>query len=215
VLDFFSGSGTTADAVMQLNTDNPDQIYRYILVQIEEKTDLDSDTFKAGYKTICELGIDRIKKAANIISSPKIDKGFKLFYTMPIPQNTLSKMESFSSTLFSSDEIVSEIQAEAVLTTWMLQDGHQLTANCEIIDLTGYKSYKIDSTLYLIDAHFSIEKNFKKLIELIESGKSFSINKIVLLGYSFDTQTLLSLKENTKHLINGRSSADIHLEVRY
>ena len=68
ILDFFSGSATTAQAVMQLNaSDNGHR--KFILVQVPENCNDDSDAYKAGYKTICDIGKERIRRAGdNIIS---------------------------------------------------------------------------------------------------------------------------------------------------
>ena len=71
VMDFFSGSATTADAVMQLNAEDGGT-RKYILVQIPEKCDDDSESFKAGYKTICEIGEERIRRAGKKIAEYKI-----------------------------------------------------------------------------------------------------------------------------------------------
>lgn len=66
VLDFFSGSATTAHAVMQLNAEDGGQ-RRFICVQLPEKTDEQSEAYKAGYKTICEIGKERIRRAGEKI----------------------------------------------------------------------------------------------------------------------------------------------------
>lgn len=66
VLDFFSGSATTAHAVMQLNAEDGGH-RKFIMVQIPEKTDEKSEAYKAGYKTICEIGKERIRRAEKII----------------------------------------------------------------------------------------------------------------------------------------------------
>lgn len=66
VLDFFSGSATTAHAVMQLNAEDGG-IRKYIMVQLPEATDEKSEAYKAGYNNICEIGKERIRRAANKI----------------------------------------------------------------------------------------------------------------------------------------------------
>ena len=66
VLDFFSGSATTAHAVMQLNAEDGGH-RRFICVQLPEKTDEQSEAYKAGYKTICEIGKERIRRAGEKI----------------------------------------------------------------------------------------------------------------------------------------------------
>ena len=84
VLDFFSGSATTAHAVMQLNAEDQGQ-RRYILVQLPEKTEDTSEAYKDGIKDICEVGIKRIKLASEQIKSnsnldtQNLDTGFRVF----------------------------------------------------------------------------------------------------------------------------------------
>ena len=87
VLDFFSGSATTAHSIMQLNAeDGGDR--KYIMVQLPELCDEDSEACKAGYKNICEIGKERIRRAGEKIKSDeslplenreKLDVGFKVF----------------------------------------------------------------------------------------------------------------------------------------
>lgn len=69
ILDFFSGSATTAHAVMQLNAEDGDN-RKFIMVQLPEKTDEKSEAYKAGYKNICEIGKERIRRAGKKIISP-------------------------------------------------------------------------------------------------------------------------------------------------
>ena len=83
VLDFFSGSATTAHATMQLNAEDGGN-RKYICVQIPEKTDSDSEAYKAGYKTICDIAKDRIRRAGKKIKeehpeAKDLDTGFRVF----------------------------------------------------------------------------------------------------------------------------------------
>lgn len=84
VLDFFSGSSTTAHAVMQLNVENMGK-RKYIMVQLPEPVDEKSEAFKAGYDNICEIGKERIRRAGDKIKSEHsdvdLDIGFKVFRT--------------------------------------------------------------------------------------------------------------------------------------
>lgn len=73
ILDFFAGSGTTAHAVMQLNTEDKGN-RRFILAQLPEKTDKQSEAFKAGYKTIFDITKERIIRSAKRIQAENIDK---------------------------------------------------------------------------------------------------------------------------------------------
>ena len=81
VLDFFSGSAATAQAVMQINVEDGKH-RKFIMVQLPEKTDEDSDAYKAGFKTICEIGKERIRRAARKIAEEhpdaKFDGGFRV-----------------------------------------------------------------------------------------------------------------------------------------
>lgn len=86
VLDFFSGSATTAHAVMQMNAEDGGN-RKFIMVQLPEETDEKSEAYKAGYKNICEIGKERIRRAGDKIVSENKDKegienldiGFKVF----------------------------------------------------------------------------------------------------------------------------------------
>lgn len=109
ILDFFSGSATTAHAVMQLNAEDGGN-RKFIMVQLPEQTDEKSEAYKAGYKNICEIGKERIRRAAKKIAeenpNAKFDGGFRVFkldesnmkdvYFAPADynQNSLDKMES-------------------------------------------------------------------------------------------------------------------------
>ena len=72
VLDFFSGSSTTAHAVMQLNAEDGGH-RKFIMVQLSEKCDEKSEAYKAGYKTICEIGKERIRRAGKKIREENAD----------------------------------------------------------------------------------------------------------------------------------------------
>lgn len=71
ILDFFSGSATTAHAVMQLNAEDGGN-RKFIMVQLPEKTDEKSEAYKAGYKNICEIGKERIRRAGQKIRNEKL-----------------------------------------------------------------------------------------------------------------------------------------------
>ena len=83
ILDFFSGSATTAHAVMQLNTEDGGH-RKFIMVQLPEKCDEASEAYKAGYKNICEIGKERIRRAGDKIKSESpmatqdLDIGFRV-----------------------------------------------------------------------------------------------------------------------------------------
>lgn len=84
ILDFFSGSATTAHAVMQLNAEDGGH-RKFIMVQLPEPCDEKSEAFKAGYKNICEIGKERIRRAGdkikedNPLGTQDLDIGFRVF----------------------------------------------------------------------------------------------------------------------------------------
>lgn len=84
VLDFFSGSATTAHAVMQLNSEDGGN-RKFIMVQLPEKTEEHSEAYKTGYKNICEIGKERIRRAGkkikeeNPLTTQDLDTGFRVF----------------------------------------------------------------------------------------------------------------------------------------
>ena len=110
ILDFFSGSATTAHAVMQLNAEISVVVRKFVMVQLPEPCDEKSEAYKAGYKNICEIGKERIRRAAKKIAEEhpdaKFDGGFRVLkladsnmkdvYYAPADyeQNLLDAMES-------------------------------------------------------------------------------------------------------------------------
>lgn len=101
ILDFFSGSATTAHAVMQLNAEDGGN-RKFIMVQLPELCDEKSEAYKAGYKTICDIGEERIRRAGakikeeNPLTTLNIDTGFKVFRldsTNIVPWNNAEKLD--------------------------------------------------------------------------------------------------------------------------
>lgn len=101
VLDFFSGSATTAHAVMQLNAEDSGN-RKFIMVQLPELCDEKSEAYKAGYKTICDIGEERIRRAGakikeeNPLTTLNLDTGFKVFRldsTNIVPWNNAEKLD--------------------------------------------------------------------------------------------------------------------------
>ena len=92
VLDFFSGSATTAHAVMQLNAEDGGN-RKFIMVQLPEETDEKSEAHKAGYKNICEIGKERIRRAGKKIkeesplTTQDLDAGFRVFKSRAAARN--------------------------------------------------------------------------------------------------------------------------------
>ena len=220
VLDFFSGSGTTAEAIMRMNAKAlGKETRRYILVQLQERCNSDSVAFKEGYKTIDEIGQERIKKAANKIHAENPlfagDLGFKHFTLKRPSGDVLEKIEAFDpkTSMLATQDMLNEFGVGTVLATWLNHDGYGLTREAEKIDLAGYEAYRCGHHLYLVNANFGA-KNVKALLEKYETDKAFTPDKIVLFGYSFAWKELEELDTNLKKLKTTRNiNAD--LDIRY
>lgn len=218
-VDFFGGSSTTAHAIMNLNKDGNER--KYILVQIQEKCNSDSEVGKAGvYKTIDEVGMERIKRAAAKIKAENPlfagDLGFK-HYTLGEPkENVLLKMDKFNS----DEKLFSFLTAEdfgvdTVLRTWLVRDGYGLTEDAEEIDLDGYKAYYKGNHLYFINE----DKNFTagSITALLDkyNGESFSPQNLVIFGYSFGFTHREELEKNLRTLKDGNKTLSVNIEPRY
>ncbi|WP_304759676.1 site-specific DNA-methyltransferase [Faecalibaculum rodentium] len=149
VLDFFSGSASTAQAVMEMNHDS-DKNIQYILVQIPETIDSKSKAYQAGYKTICDIGIDRIKKAIQKIygeeSLFKTDNiGFRVFKldssnmkdVFYSPDTYQQNLISFAETNIKEDRTELDLLFGCLLE-WGLELNKSI--NSKVID--GYTVYK-------------------------------------------------------------------------
>lgn len=212
VLDFFSGSATTAHATMLFNSmDGGNR--KYILVQLPELCDTKSEAYKNGYKTIDEIGQERIRKAAKKIkkeTNANIDYGFKHYTIKDVNINTLDKLEKFEPNYVISDgSILDEFGIKAVLTTWMNEDGYGLTDTYEKLELEDYTAYKCQNTIYLLNWNIS-DLFIKALIEKYEKEDNFDCNRIVMFGYSFTLNEIQTLKDNLQQVKNIKG---INVEV--
>lgn len=148
ILDFFSGSSTTAHATMQLNIEDVGS-RRFILVQLPEITDEKSEAYKSGYKNICEIGKERIRRAGDKIVSEnkdkegieKLDIGFKVF---KLDSSNLkswdSSMENLEQNILEMDtNLKKDRSKEDLLYEILLKSGVELTAKIEEIKV-GYNT---------------------------------------------------------------------------
>ncbi|MDU5914109.1 MAG: DNA methyltransferase [Anaerococcus vaginalis] len=212
ILDFFSGSATTADALMQLNAEDGGK-RKYIMVQIPEKIDKKKAAFKAGYKTIDEIGRERIKRAGKKIKNETgadIDYGFKLFYLEKPEEKTLDELEEFSGQLdFLDDDMVSIFDndhasgKENILSTWLNEDGYGLSESSDEYVLDEYRANLIGKSLYIIDSGLG-SSDVMELIRRIEDD-SLLINRIVVYLHSIDFSVLQELRTNLSVLRNNKN----------
>lgn len=157
ILDFFSGSASLAHAVMQLNaSDNGNR--RFIMVQIPEETEEKTEAYKLGYKTICEIGKERIRRAGAKIkeeaglTAPNLDVGFRVLKcdTSNMKEVYYNPAE-YEASLFSSleDNIKEDRTPEDLLFQVMLDLGVLLSGKIEETTIAGKKVFNVEDN-YLI-----------------------------------------------------------------
>lgn len=211
VLDFFSGSATTAHAVMKLNAEDGGN-RKYILVQLPEEIEESKPAFKAGYKTIDEIGRERIKRAAKKVkeeTNADIDYGFKVVKLENVQENTLDRLESFDPNVLVSDDYVNDFSnedssgLETILTTWVNQDGYGLHAKWEDFKLVNYIVHHYSNSLYIVNEGIE-SSDISRLIEMIENNE-LNISRIVVYTYSLPFTIINELKTNIKNLRNNKT----------
>ncbi|MDD6278976.1 MAG: site-specific DNA-methyltransferase [Oscillospiraceae bacterium] len=187
ILDFFSGSATTAEAIMRMNVSEPDVKRHWILVQLPELCKESSSAYKEGYRTICDIGLKRIQLTRELLIEEYpdtiADLGFKHYILSEPSKETLDKLESFSPDQMFSN-LLDEFGVPTVLTTWLVRDGYGFTAKYETLDFAGYKAYFCGKHLYLIHEGLS-DESIMAICEKLESDANFNPENIVLFGYSF------------------------------
>ena len=157
VMDFFSGSATTAHAVMQLNAEDGGN-RKFIMVQLPEETDSKSEAFKAGYKNICEIGKERIRRAGAKIKeeSPMItsnlDAGFRVLkLDSTNMKDVYYNPSDYELNLFDTlaDNIKEDRTPEDLLFQVMLDLGVLLSSKIEESTIGGKKVFNVaDGFLY-------------------------------------------------------------------
>lgn len=218
VVDFFGGSSSTAHAIMEMNLDNKN--LHYILVQWQEECKPDSEAFKAGYKTIDQIGMERIKRAAKKIkeANPLFsgDLGFK-HYTLEEPkQDALLLMEQFDPISNNITPLsVDNFGLETVLRTWLVADGYGLTEDAEEVMLGNYKAYWKGDHLYLINPDHNFDASSIAALMDKYNGEQFSPHNIVIFGYSFAFTHREELQKNLRTLKEGNKTLTVNLDVRY
>ena len=148
VLDFFSGSASTAHAVIQSNSEDGGS-RKFIMVQLPEATDEKSESFKAGYKNICEIGKERIHRAAKKIkeeTGADIDYGFRVYrLDESNMQEVYYKPQEYNQTQLDAfaDNVKADRTADDLLAQVMLDWGLPLSLKIEQATISGKKVFKV------------------------------------------------------------------------
>ncbi|MBQ2292439.1 MAG: site-specific DNA-methyltransferase [Bacteroidaceae bacterium] len=188
VIDFFSGSATTAHAVMKLNAEDGGN-RKFIMVQLPEKTDEKSEAYKAGYKNICEIGKERIRRAgAQIVGTqratsarntsndlfnnadaarnvPTVDVGFRVLkLDSSNMENIYYTPQDFDAQSLYNENVKPDRTSEDLLFQVMLDLGIELSAKIESKQIAGKVVHFVDDN-YLV-ACFDRDVNESTITEI-------------------------------------------------
>ncbi len=235
ICDFFSGSATTAEAVMRHVLCGKN--YKHISIQLPENLDETyahaSKSDKPKIKSVIDfldsvnrphfldqIGIERIIRAAKKIKEENpnttADLGFKHYTLQDVDPNTLDKMQKFNPNeeLFADNNILKKFGVNTVLTTWLVHDNYGFINDCQEIDLAGYTAYWCHNHLYIIKSGLS-ESVIEALIQKYNTDGTFNPQNIILFGYNFNFQEIKNLKTNVKILQDSEKNLKINIDIRY
>lgn len=226
ILDFFAGSGTTGQAVLELNKERQSN-NKFICVQIPEITEEKSEAFKAGYKNIADISKERIRRVSSKIkedqklekekkdANPTIfdevepttnqqDLGFKVFKLQPsnfkIWDTAVEKNpEAIQTKLFEHiDHIPHEENQEAILYELLLKSGFELTTKVDIIEVAGKKVFSIAEGLLLI----CLEKNMT--LDCLKAMAAMEPTRVICLDEAFEGENADALKTNAVQIMKSK-----------
>ena len=180
ILDFFSGSSSTADSVLQVNSKDSGN-RKYIMVQVPELTDEKSKAYKAGYKNICEIGKERIRRAANKIKEEKLQKakkdgmfaefndtqdyGFRVYRLSDSNmQDVFYKPQDYkqASLELFADNVKTDRTADDLLAQVMLDWGLPLSLKIEQVEISGKQVFKVAENSLYVCFDMNIDEEFAK-----------------------------------------------------
>lgn len=169
ILDFFSGSGSTAHAVMKLNSEDSGK-RRFIQVQLPEVIDEKSEAFKEGYKNLCEIGKERIRRAAKKIqeeTKADIDYGFRVYRLSDSNmQDVYYKPQDYNQGYLDlfADNVKPDRTADDLLAQVMLDWGLPLSSKIEQSTVNGKQLFKVSENSLYACFDKGIDEDFAKVI---------------------------------------------------
>lgn len=208
ILDFFSGSGTTAHATLELNAEDAGK-RKFILVQVPESTDDKSEAHKLGFNNICEIGKERIRRAAKNIkdeTNAELDYGFRVYrldesnmqYVYYRPQD----YQQGNIDMFA-DNVKEDRTGDDLLAQVMLDWGLPLSLKIEQLKVSDKQVYKVAANSLMACFDKGIDEAFAKEIA------KHSPMRVVFRDSSFKDDTA---KENVKQLLK-QLSPDTEMRV--
>ena len=194
VLDFFSESASTAHAVMSLNAED-NKHRKFIMVQLPEPCDEKSEAYKAGYKTICDIGKERIRRA-----------GDKLYETLKTSgkdfQHIAKNINTAPRKTFASDDGQTSFEVPIIPARWGKAD--ETAENQKLADSLdiGFRVFKLDDT-NMKDVYYSAEEYSQTNLEDLESNiKEDRTDLDLLFGCLLDWGLPLSMPYRSEKIDN-------------
>lgn len=216
ILDFFGGSGTTAHAVMKLNSEQNQSRRSFILVQIPELIDGKKAAYKAGYKTIFDITKARIEKSAVKIRQDfpdtQCDLGFKIYQTTTNFRQHSDEEFSLEQATLPFVENLTESQYHSLLTTWALNDGALLTDPILDIKLGNYTAHLCDKRLYLLQTGFTSE-DLLAFIQKLDNDNNFNPNRVIVFGENMPSHLQQELNQAI-NTYNNKKNIALSLIIR-
>lgn len=232
IVDFFAGSGTTADSVMQTTSASNNNL-KFILVQLPEDLDERVKTLSGSEAqkllrlidflesnnhphTLDYLAFERIKRAAKKIKEQNPlfagDLGFK-HYTLQEPdENTIDQMIKFEPIDAFGSNLLQKFGKDTVLATYAMRDGYGLTPTFETIKFGKYTAYLCGKHLYMIDSEFNVDDDLTDLVDKYNKDHSFPADNVVIFGYSFNFGQTDAIKKNLGAITDRNR---INIDIRY
>lgn len=239
ILDFFAGSSTTADAVMQLNAEDgvnrqyimctlPEPTYTTNSDGTEVPTKGGANAYNAGYRSIDEISRERIVRAANKIKdeNPLLieaqDFGFKHYRVVEPPQKTLEQLDYddilqedlFDGMIeaFSSEKLGISGEAkgfDTILATYLAKDNYKFDVDIEMVDFSGIQLPYVNNQRIYLISERWMSANTRALVNAIGKNE-IVVQTIVVYGYTIAMERLRELEIALNQLENK-----VNLQVRY
>ncbi|MGA3287383.1 MAG: site-specific DNA-methyltransferase [Bacteroidota bacterium] len=212
VLDFFAGSGTTAQAALELNKEKEKGgNCKFILAQLPEKTDEDTEAYKAGYKTIADICKERIRrvskklnkdieKKSGLFEKEKLDLGFKVYTLEPSnfkiwrtdvidnEEDLKHQMNAFVDPTHKSSE------AEDMAWEIMLKSGYELTTNLEKIDVADVPLFSIAESDLILALELISQEAINNIIAR-KPKRVIALDRLFAGNDQLKTNTALQMKD--------------------
>ena len=205
ILDFFGGSSSTAHSVLKLNAEENCN-RKFILIQIPEETDEKSEAYIAGYKNICEVGKERIRRAGDKIleksDNKDLDVGFKVFKIDEsnfIPWNPSLNLDNVDQAILTTGNNIVDGRSELDLIYELLLKLN-MELNCSIDEevINNHKIYVIDEGYALICLDSNIDESITQDLLQLKEDSMTEYCQVILRDDALDDNSAINIYETLK-----------------